>query len=54
MEACDVKRMKEPEAERSQLKRMHADPALDSHATNGLIQKSSEAARAARGGPIHG
>jgi putative transposase len=39
MEASDLKRMKEMEAELSRLKRMYADLALENHALKDLIEK---------------
>ncbi|KAB0663828.1 IS3 family transposase [Oryzomonas japonica] len=39
MSASDLKRMKEMEAELSRLKRMHADMALENHASEDLIEK---------------
>ena len=39
MQASDLKRMKEIERELSQLKRMYADLALESHALKDLIEK---------------
>jgi len=53
MSVSDLKRMKEMEAELSQLKRMYADLALENRAMKGLIEKSSEAVREKRSGPIH-
>ena len=53
MSVSDLKRLKEMEAELSQLKRMYADLALENRAMKGLIEKSSEAVREKRSGPIH-
>ena len=39
MEASDLKRMKELEAETSKLKRMYAELALENHALRDLIEK---------------
>ena len=39
MSASDLKRMKEMEAELSQLKRMYADMAMENHALKDLIEK---------------
>ena len=39
MDASDLKRMREVEAELSQLKRMYADLALENRATKDLIEK---------------
>ena len=39
MEASDLKRMKEPEAENSKLKRMYADMALENQAIKDLLGK---------------
>lgn len=39
MEASDLKRMKEMEAELSRLKRMYADLAMENHALKDLIEK---------------
>ncbi|GAW66854.1 transposase [Geoanaerobacter pelophilus] len=39
MEASDLKRMKELEAELSRLKRMYADLAMENHALKDLIEK---------------
>lgn len=39
MEASDLKRMKELEAENSKLKRMYADMALENQAIKGLLGK---------------
>ncbi len=39
MEASDVKRMKELEAENTKLKRMYADLALENRAMKNLIEK---------------
>lgn len=39
MNASDLKRMKEMEAELSRLKRMYADLALENHALKDLIEK---------------
>ena len=52
MSVSDLKRMKEIEAELSQLKRMYADLALENRAMKDLIEKSSKAARETRGGPV--
>ena len=43
MSASELKRMKDMEAELSQLKRMYADLALENRAMKDLIKKSSEA-----------
>jgi len=42
MEASDIKRMKDMEAELSQLKRMYADLALENRALKDVIEKSSD------------
>jgi putative transposase len=39
MQASDLKRLKETEAELSKLKRMYADLALENHALKDLIEK---------------
>jgi len=39
MEASDLKRLKEMEAELSRLKRMYADLAMENHALKDLIEK---------------
>lgn len=39
MEASDLKRMKELEAENSKLKRMYADMAMENHALKDLIDR---------------
>lgn len=39
MEASDLKRLKEMEAEHSRLKRMYADLAMENHALKDLIEK---------------
>ncbi len=39
MQASDLKRLKEAEAELSKLKRMYADLALENHALKDLIEK---------------
>jgi putative transposase len=39
MEAADIKRLREIEAENSKLKRMFADLALENRAFKGLIEK---------------
>lgn len=44
MEASDLRRMKDLEAENAKLKRMYADLALENRAMKDLIKKSSEAA----------
>jgi len=44
MSASELKRMKDLEAELSQLKRMYADLALENRAMKDLIEKSSRAA----------
>lgn len=43
MEASDIKRMREIEAENGRLKRMFADLALENRALKELIEKSSNA-----------
>ena len=48
MDASDLKKMKEMEAEMSRLKRMYADLALENRALKDLIEKSSEAVREKR------
>jgi putative transposase len=53
MSASELKRMKDLEAELPQLKRMYADLALENRAKKDLIEKSSLAAREARGGRFH-
>jgi len=50
MEASDLKRFKEMEAELSKLKRMYADLALENHAMKDLIAKNSRAGRQAISG----
>jgi putative transposase len=39
MEAADIKRLREVEAENAKLKRMFADLALENHALKDLIEK---------------
>ena len=39
MEAADIRRLKELEAENSKLKRMYADLSLENHALKDLIEK---------------
>jgi putative transposase len=48
MQSSDLKRMKDMEAELSQLKRMFADMALENRALKDLIEKSSKAVRQTR------
>ena len=52
MQASDLKRLKELETELSQYKRMYAELARENDAMRNLIEKSSEAAREARGGQV--
>jgi len=52
MSAPELKRLKDMEAELSQLKRMYADLALENRAMKDPIEKNSEAVGEARGGPI--
>ena len=54
MSVSELKRMKELEAENARLKRMYADLALENQAMKDLIEKSSDAAREARGGGVSG
>ena len=54
MEASDLKRVKELEAENSKLKRMYAELALDNVAMKDLIAKNCRAGAEARGGAISG
>ena len=48
MEASDLKRVRELEAENAKLKRMYAELALENTAMKDLIAKNSRAGRAAR------
>jgi putative transposase len=50
MEASDLKRTNELEAELSKLKRMYADLAMENHAMKDLIAKNCRAGRQATGG----
>jgi putative transposase len=50
MEASDLKRVRELEAELSQFKRMYADLARENDAMKSLIEKSCNAVCATRGG----
>jgi putative transposase len=50
MEASDLKRFKELEAEHAKLKRMYADLAMENHAMKDLIAKNSRAGRQAISG----
>ncbi len=52
MQASDLKRMKNMEAELAQLKRMYADMALENRALKDLIEKSFKADRETRGGRL--
>lgn len=52
MEASDLKRVKELEAENSKLKRMYAELALDNAAMKDLIAKNCRAGAEARGGAV--
>ena len=54
MEASDLKRVKELEAENAQLKRMYADMALENSAMKDLIAKNSRAGCEARCGSVSG
>lgn len=54
MEASDLKRVKELEAENARLKRMYAEMALDNAAMKDLIAKNCRAGAEARGGAVHG
>ena len=54
MEASDLKRVRELEAENSRLKRMYADLALENTAMKDLIEKSCNADREARGSKVPG
>jgi putative transposase len=52
--ASELKRLKELEAENAKLKRLYADMALENSAMKDLIEKSSKAAREARGCSLSG
>jgi len=54
MEASDLKRVKELEAENARLKRMYAEMALDNAAMKDLIAKNCRAGAEARGGAVPG
>jgi putative transposase len=54
MEASDIKRLREIEAENSKLKRMFADLALENRALKDLIEKSSNSERAPGIGSVSG
>jgi len=54
MEASDLKRMKELEADLLQYKRMYAELARENDAMWNLTEKSSDAARATRSGGLPG
>ena len=54
LEASDLKRHREFEAENAKLKRMFADMALENAALKDLIEKNSENARKARGCEVFG
>jgi putative transposase len=47
LSVAELKRIKELEAEHAKLKRMYADLAMENHALKELIEKSSDAGRAA-------
>ena len=54
MEASDLRRVKELEAENAKLKRMYAEQALDIAAMKELIAKNCRAGAEARGGAVPG
>ena len=54
LEASDLKRVKELEAENAKLKRMYAELALDNAAMKDLIAKNCRADAEARGGAVFG
>ena len=52
MEASELRRVKELEAENAKLKRMYAELALDNAAMKDLIAKNCRAGAKARGGAL--
>ena len=54
MQASDLKRLKEMEAELSKLKRLYADLSMENDALKDLIEKNSEAAGEKSGSSIPG
>jgi putative transposase len=54
MQASDLKRLKETEAELSKLKRMYADLSMENDALKDLIEKNSEATREESRGSVPG
>jgi hypothetical protein len=54
MDASELRRVKELEAENAKLKRMYADLSLENDALKNLIQKNSEATGAKRSREVSG